>query len=545
MLKMIECDKFNETLVVFHSGLNTIVGDDVASNSIGKSNMLMIIDFVFGGTDYIKRNSDTVKHLGEHAFKFAFEFDNQLYYFSRSTQTYDKVNFCDKDYKILKTVSNDDFVSFLKEKYKIANADLSFRGILSLYFRIYGRENLNEKRPLLLYSKQKDDEAIILLVKLFKKYESIKKFDTLLAKYKSDLKALKDATKKKFLPELTKTAFAKNEKRIEELENELDETKKSILQNSVNIEALITKEIIQLRNQKSDLVSRRNYLETKLKRTNNNIANQKANIELELKYFTDYFPDFNVDMIEKVDTFHSSLTKILKNELQSTKKELEAAIENLTLQINDLDKKISEKLEVRDAPQYAVNTIVELATQIKELKTENGYYSQKEELDKKIDETSDMLSELKDKILAEISSDINTKMNLINQAIYSTERRPPVLTLTDKKYSFQTFGDTGTGTACAGLITYDLSILELTDLPALAHDLPLLKNIEDNAIGNIMKLYSQTSKQVFVAIDKVSSFDKETSELIHKNKVLYLSKDKLLFIKNWKNVSETEEAKND
>ena len=97
MLKMIDCDRFNETPIVFHKGLNTIVGDDVASNSIGKSNMLMIIDFVFGGTDYIKRNSDTVKNLGEHIFKFVFEFENQPYYFSRSTKEFDNVNFCDKD----------------------------------------------------------------------------------------------------------------------------------------------------------------------------------------------------------------------------------------------------------------------------------------------------------------------------------------------------------------------------------------------------------------------------------------------------------------
>ena len=217
-----------------------------------------------------------------------------------------------------------------------------------------------------------------------------------------------------------------------------------------------------------------------------------------------------------------------------------AAINDLNQQISEYDKKISEKLEVRDAPKYAIDKIVEIASQIKELKTNNGYYAQKEALDKKIGETSSILSELKDKVLAEISSDINKKMNSINQEIYLTERRPPVLTLTDKRYSFQTFGDTGTGTACAGVITYDLSILELTDLPALAHDLPLLKNIEDNAIGNIMKLYSETNKQVFIAIDKVNSFNKNTSELIYKNKILYLSKDKLLFKKNWKNVLDQE-----
>lgn len=48
MLKKIYCEKFLQKEILFHSGLNAVVGDDVASNSIGKSTMLMIIDFVFG-----------------------------------------------------------------------------------------------------------------------------------------------------------------------------------------------------------------------------------------------------------------------------------------------------------------------------------------------------------------------------------------------------------------------------------------------------------------------------------------------------------------
>lgn len=543
MLKTIECDKFTETPIVFHKGLNTIVGDDIASNSIGKSNMLMIIDFIFGGSDYIKRNTDTVKNLGEHLFKFSFEFEDETLYFSRDTQSYDNINICDKDYNIIKTIKTEGYLNLLKTKYNITNDDLSFRSILSLYFRIYGRENLNERKPLQLFNKQKESDAITILVKLFKKYQTIKKFDQQLTECKDKLKALKDATKNKFLPSLTKDTFSKNNAKIKELEIELETAKESIIQNSVDIKTLITKEIIQLRDKKSTLVNRKNILEAKLKRTNQNISKQKANLELELKYFTDYFPNFNTDMIEKVDSFHGSLTKILKSELQSNKTILEQQISQLSLQIEKYDKEISDKLEVRDAPQYAVNRIVELVSQIKELQNDNGFYTQKTQLDEKIKTISEDLIELKEKVLAEISSDINSKMVELNNEIYYTERRPPVITLTDKKYSFQTFGDTGTGTACAGLISFDLSILELTDLPALAHDLPLLKNIEDNAVGNIMKLYSQSNKQVFVAIDKVSSFDDETQKIIYNHRVLQLSKDKILFTKNWKN--KMEETEND
>ena len=70
MLKKISCNIFLQKEIVFHEGLNAIVGDDIASNSIGKSTMLMIIDFVFGGDDYISKNHDVVDNLGHHDFRF-------------------------------------------------------------------------------------------------------------------------------------------------------------------------------------------------------------------------------------------------------------------------------------------------------------------------------------------------------------------------------------------------------------------------------------------------------------------------------------------
>ena len=56
MLIRIQCDKFMSNGVVrppieFHPGLNAVLGDENRLNSIGKSTLLMIIDFVFGGDD--------------------------------------------------------------------------------------------------------------------------------------------------------------------------------------------------------------------------------------------------------------------------------------------------------------------------------------------------------------------------------------------------------------------------------------------------------------------------------------------------------------
>lgn len=53
MLKSIFCEKFYNKTLNFTKGLNTVVGDDLATNSIGKSTLLMLIDFVMGGSDFL------------------------------------------------------------------------------------------------------------------------------------------------------------------------------------------------------------------------------------------------------------------------------------------------------------------------------------------------------------------------------------------------------------------------------------------------------------------------------------------------------------
>lgn len=88
MLTEIKSEVFAEKAVIFHEGLNVILGDSTASNSIGKSTMLMIIDYVFGGDTYIKNNHDAIEKLGDHSFQFSFCFDGEMLYFARSTNRY-------------------------------------------------------------------------------------------------------------------------------------------------------------------------------------------------------------------------------------------------------------------------------------------------------------------------------------------------------------------------------------------------------------------------------------------------------------------------
>lgn len=533
MLKQIKCSLFTESVITFHKGLNTVVGDDNAANSIGKSTALMIIDFVFGGDDYI-RKSDAVQNLEPHEFFFSFEFDKEEFCFMRSTSEYKYVYICNLNFEIGERISVEKFTAYLKEKYKITISDVKFRYIVGRYFRVYGRENLNEKKPIQYFDKETAADSITSLVVLFDKYILIKSLEIQMESLSEEKEVLGKAMKKELIPNITRSLYKQNMKKIEGFNSELTALRNNIEGNLADIEAIISKEILAIQKQRSGLAVQRNAVESRLKRTVENIANKNIDLKSELEQFVDYFPDFNVDQIKKIDGFHSSITKILKDELKETEKELKDKIAGLEASIKEYDEQISEKLQVKNAPKIALNRVVELVASINQLTSENGYYSKKQQIEESISSAKKDLTELREKVLDEICSTINTEMNALNQKIYTDNRRPPILAIHDKRYSFNTFGDTGTGTAYANLIAFDLALLRLTCLPALAHDLPLLKNIEDNAISNIITIYDSFEKQIFIAIDKVDSYGQATVDLIKKRMVLKLSKTKLLFVKDWK-----------
>lgn len=110
--------------------------------------------------------------------------------------------------------------------------------------------------------------------------------------------------------------------------------------------------------------------------------------------------------------------------------------------------------------------------------------------------------------------------------------------LNEKSYSFITPDDTGTGTLYKSLIVLDLSIFKLTNLPLLIHDSVLFKNIADIPLEHILELYTLSEKQIFIALDKASSYSDKTAKQLNDNAVLHLSNQgKELFGFSWGNIT--------
>lgn len=144
-------------------------------------------------------------------------------------------------------------------------------------------------------------------------------------KLKSDKTTLVDAAKKNFLPNVnTKSLFNKNEKKIEELSVRLEKIKKEIVTTSLDLESMVSQEILKLKREKSQLTIKLNSYQSRLLRTQNNIKNKPVKISAELEQFVYYFPDFNVEQVNKVEDFHKNINKILKSELVAVEKEIKS-----------------------------------------------------------------------------------------------------------------------------------------------------------------------------------------------------------------------------
>ena len=229
MLKVINCEIFRTKKVEFHFGLNVVVGDLNAANSIGKSSLLMIVDFIYAGNTYLEHNKDVVKELGHHEFKFEFVFKNTSHYFIRDTEQNNVVKKCDKEYNTILEMNIDDFSSFLKSQYNLQEIDLSLREIVSLYSRIWGKPNQFIKKPLQGFDKEVEKDSIVKLLKLFKKYSFLKELVEKIKKEQEYKSVFNKAVKNELVPKVSKTEYSNNTIQLSQLENELEDIKNNIL----------------------------------------------------------------------------------------------------------------------------------------------------------------------------------------------------------------------------------------------------------------------------------------------------------------------------
>lgn len=509
----------------FKDGLNVVLGKEDGENSIGKSSAMLAIDFVFGGNSYL--SSDGVKHIGDHTIFFTFEFDDNQYYFARNTGTPDDIHICSAGYKLTGVKwTKQQYADWLKKCYHIDFSGLSFRETMSSFFRIYGKENTDERRPLKGLPGENMQKSIDVLVRLFDRYKDIEMYIGKLDDQKKQLAVFRDARKYHFVSDLVggRAQYEENLIQIQSLQMELDNLTAEQVEadNEIDIEKGRMK--VQLQGSKL-------RLETELQSKQRRLDLLKLSLdyglyptEADLSALQEFFPDVNIRKLYEVERYHRKLATILDEQFAAERQAIEADITELLSQIQLLQTQINQLGFVGNLSKDFLDMHSEIKGRIDALKIQNEAYLTLTSLQEAKKKADGMLKQAIQSILDEIESSINDKMREFNDSLFTDARKAPHITFNEyNSYRFETPDDTGTGSNYKGMVIYDLAILHLTALPAIAHDSLILKNIGDSAIDGIMRIYAQSRKQVFIAFDKQEAYRPDTQRILTDNAILKLS----------------------
>ena len=529
MLKMIRCDKFMENgsvrpPIMFNSGLNAVIGGETGSNSIGKSTFLMILDFVFGGDDYVLKSTDVQEAIKVHTIEFMFEFDGEKYYYSRSTGDHTVVNICDENFNVIKTISNIHYMETLAKRYGLVMPGLTLRGALGRFFRVYGRETLNENHPLNSFQKETDKPAIEGLLKLCDKYAAVEELSKGVDRAKDEAATIKKATKYQYISTVpNKTAYKENLKRIEELTKEAQILAQQSSQGLLDMDSIQAGQLAELKHQLSNFRRQRTRLISQKKGIEADRDFTNHTFQKDYDALLQFFPECNLQRLESIEQFHRSLSTVLRKEFKENADSLQAMIDLVTQQIILLETQITE---IGNTPNVSKAVLAQYASVQKELQLlqeTNENFDRVEELNAKVKALTEKLNALILEVILVLQQEINNMMAELNFYIYSGRKTAPTLTIKDAShYSFFTPRDSGTGSKYKGLVVFDLAMLHMTVLPVLAHDSLLLKQIEDSALEKILELYTHTTKQVFITLDKTGSYTERAQEIMRATEVLRL-----------------------
>jgi len=519
MLVEISCEKFIDAGVArapitFSKGLNVVLGTETGTNSIGKSTFLLILDFVFGGEDYLTKASDVHSHVGRHVIKFVFEFGGVRFYFSRDTQEPNAVKVYDEGWAELATWSLTNYRQFLKEKYLIRQGDVSFREAVSRYIRVYQRENLDEKHPLSLFRGESEKTAVYELLKLFGAYEKLRDIAEAVDRAAEEYSLYTKSIKHDFVPAMTtKKEFKNSESRLEALRAEQAE-----FDDPEKLKGKSAEELVKVANLKSRLQilrAQKSRAENKRDRIVVNRNCEPGQVAADFDALKEFFPSVAIKKIVDIENFHRELTKILKTELESEYSAVCNKIADLDRDIQSVETELGELDAPTGVSPRMLKTYAEKDREIKVIEERRENYTRKVGMKEGLDTLRQQLEDRERAVRVEVQQAVSAKMEEKNDVIYDGKRKAPYLILEKSGYSFVTPDDTGTGTAYKSLLVYDLSVLELTNLPFLIHDSVLLRQIADAPVEKILRLYQTAGKQIFISFDKANSYSNEAERILN------------------------------
>ncbi len=557
MLVEVQCDKFIKhgeirKPIQFHAGLNTVIGDDNGSNSVGKSTFLMILDFVFGGKDYVNKCLDVQENVGEHTINFTFVFDGKAYHFSRSNIDYKHVFRCNENYEPLSEDSKmtlDQYCGFLAEKYGTqVEEDLTWRGVVSRFIRVWKRDTLDEERPLRAAKDEKAEYAIKRYMQLYGKYAPVEAQIKQAKAAEEERDAFKKSSDYKHIRAAkNKPEYEDNEKRIAALRTQEQELAEQSNKGLLDLDSFQARHLSELDDQLLKYRRERARVQTQLNAIRREMTEGKKSFKKTYSDLEKFFPGVDFQTIESIESFHQQLAKVLGDEFKETEKDLATAYVMLGNEIARILEEVEEIKKIPNVSEAILKEYAKITTELNNLIDANRNYDRMNELNDLVAEYAETRDRvIRDQLFA-IETMLNQKMREISvQLLKDEQHMPPVLRMEKlNKYTFNTPNDGGTGAQYRGVITFDLANMELSPLPFIIHDMQMLLHIEKKVMAEIIKAYDaqkSTGKQVFIAFDRLDTYDTDTKDTMSTNCVLELSPGgNELFGRAWNKETEKKE----
>lgn len=518
-------------LITFHEGLNVVLGEEDGAMSIGKSSSLLAIDFVFGGDTYIK--SDGVRHEGHHTIFFAFEFNGVRHYFARNTDDSDTFHFCDKDYNLTGAkYTKEEFVAWLRKQYAMEYDGVSFRTVLSSFFRVYGKKNTDELNPLQGIPGQNMEKSIAAILTVFNRYKDIQEFRDSVTEQTKRLEAFKQARKYQFISDLVggQKKYEENLAAIRELELQLATLMEEAEQGHSEEEIELNKKKAALTTEKLNIENAIHTREMKLRLLNMSFEYGLYPTEADMTALQEFFPEVNIRKLYEVERYHQKLAHILDAQFAEERKAIEEEITELRKQWESVNDQIKVLGFVGNISREFLDRHSELKAEIAALRTQNQAFLTQTELQAAKANATEVLKRSIEDILREIEDILNRQMKEFNDSLFTTKKKPPQLHFNAyNSYRFETPDNTGTGSNYKGMLVYDLAVLFTTALPALAHDSLLFKNLGKDVEDGIFRIYERVAselprRQIFIAYDKQGDCRPGTRKILDASCVLRLSK---------------------
>lgn len=518
MLNEIYCEQFNKKTIKFQNGLNIITGGEHSFNSIGKTTLLLIIDFCLGGNDF--KRTTLYGEKKEIEVKFSLRLGKEDKYFIRK-KTSKHIYTCDDKYNILGQISNKEYCAKLKDYYYKANIK-TFRQLQYKFIRTQDVKKFDYKTLLISYSRA--DNNIEVIEDLFEKYGEI---DAMLQEIKLNEKltrAYKDLEKDKNNNLIVnKSEYKRLEKELFDVDDFLEN-----FGNKIHIDS--NSEKIGLLDQYLTLIKKENVLDDRLVYLNN-LTVGDANVSQDFDGLLEYFPNINKSKFDEIAAFHMDIKRILKKEIDEeidvVNKDLQGVKQKIKTILNKIGHNDKDKLLEYINDSKLVKSIIRKKDIEDKMKLYEGY-------ENKLKRNKVLAQEIKEKqskILTNIENIINDEMSSINKLVKNGATKLSMFVTNEKTCALSNNDDDGSGCSIQNMIYFDLAILKHSSLKFLIHDKEMFSNIDKAKWGDLLKVYRNIAKdkQIFIAIDDFGNIDENGKQIIRENTVITLSNETKLF----------------